>query len=85
MRFGRCWAADPVVARRVGRIALAGDAAHDNSSLGGQRTNTGIGDAVELAAALDVALQTDSPDRSTRMLAFASRRFAWQLSALVYR
>ncbi len=46
---------------RVGRIALAGDAAHDNSPLGGQGMNTGIGDAVALAGALDAALQSDSP------------------------
>jgi 2-polyprenyl-6-methoxyphenol hydroxylase-like FAD-dependent oxidoreductase len=46
----------------VGRIALAGDAAHDNSPLGGQGMNTGIGDAVALAAALDRAIERHSPD-----------------------
>jgi 2-polyprenyl-6-methoxyphenol hydroxylase-like FAD-dependent oxidoreductase len=109
---------------RLGRIALAGDAAHDNSPLGGQGMNTGIGDAVALAGALDTALQSDSPDAleayarvrrpvakqvvmMTNMLTrlalmdrqlrtlrnvtlrgispFVSRRFAWQLSGLVYR
>ena len=41
----------------AGRIALAGDAAHHNSPLGGQGMNTGIGDAVALADALDAALE----------------------------
>jgi 2-polyprenyl-6-methoxyphenol hydroxylase-like FAD-dependent oxidoreductase len=108
----------------IARIALAGDAAHDNSPLGGQGMNTGIGDAVALASALDAALQSDSPsaldayarsrrrvakqvvrltnmltrlalmDRQVRTLRnftlrgigpLVSRRFAWQLSGLVYR
>jgi 2-polyprenyl-6-methoxyphenol hydroxylase-like FAD-dependent oxidoreductase len=41
----------------AGRIALAGDAAHHNSPLGGQGMNAGIGDAVALADALDAALE----------------------------
>jgi 2-polyprenyl-6-methoxyphenol hydroxylase-like FAD-dependent oxidoreductase len=45
-----------------GRIALAGDAAHQNSPLGGQGMNAGIGDAVALAAALDTALQHGGTD-----------------------
>jgi 2-polyprenyl-6-methoxyphenol hydroxylase-like FAD-dependent oxidoreductase len=45
----------------AGRIALAGDAAHDNSPLGGQGMNAGIGDAVALAGALDRAIENDSP------------------------
>ncbi len=40
---------------------LAGDAAHDNSPLGGQGMNTGIGAAVALGAALDAALERDGP------------------------
>jgi 2-polyprenyl-6-methoxyphenol hydroxylase-like FAD-dependent oxidoreductase len=56
---------------RVGRIALAGDAAHDNSPLGGQGMNTGIGDAVALASALDAALQAIFPMHSMYTLAFA--------------
>jgi len=64
MRFGSAGkltprGATPIV---VGRSSLAGDAAHDNSPLGGQGMNTGIGDAVELAGALDAARQSDLPD-----------------------
>jgi 2-polyprenyl-6-methoxyphenol hydroxylase-like FAD-dependent oxidoreductase len=44
----------------AGRIALAGDAAHDNSPLGGQGMNAGIGDAIALGAALDTAIEHDS-------------------------
>lgn len=39
------------------RVGLAGDAAHDNSPLGGQGMNAGIGDAIALAAALDAAIE----------------------------
>jgi 2-polyprenyl-6-methoxyphenol hydroxylase-like FAD-dependent oxidoreductase len=35
-------------AYRVGRMLLAGDAAHIHSALGGQGMNTGIGDAFNL-------------------------------------
>ncbi len=45
----------------VRRVVIAGDAAHDNSPLGGQGMNTGIGDAVALAATLNAALEHDSP------------------------
>jgi 2-polyprenyl-6-methoxyphenol hydroxylase-like FAD-dependent oxidoreductase len=47
----------------TGRVALAGDAAHDNSPLGGQGMNAGIGDATALAAALDAAIERGSPAR----------------------
>jgi 2-polyprenyl-6-methoxyphenol hydroxylase-like FAD-dependent oxidoreductase len=109
---------------RVGRLALAGDAAHDNSPLGGQGMNTGICDAAVLGGALDAALERDAPemldayaaarrpvakqvvaltngltrlalmDRQLRLLRnavleglspFIRRRFALQLSGLVYR
>jgi 2-polyprenyl-6-methoxyphenol hydroxylase-like FAD-dependent oxidoreductase len=46
----------------AGRIALAGDAAHHNSPLGGQGMNAGIGDAVAAAGALDASLEYGSPD-----------------------
>ena len=41
---------------RVGRVLLAGDAAHVHSPAGGQGMNTGILDAVTLARALEEAL-----------------------------
>lgn len=47
---------------RAGRVVLAGDAAHDNSPLGGQGMNTGIGDAVVLGDALDAALAGGTTD-----------------------
>ena len=46
----------------AGRIALAGDAAHHNSPLGGQGMNAGIGDAAALGEALDAALKRGSAD-----------------------
>jgi 2-polyprenyl-6-methoxyphenol hydroxylase-like FAD-dependent oxidoreductase len=42
---------------RQGRILLAGDAAHVHSPAGGQGMNTGIQDAIALAAALQETLQ----------------------------
>jgi 2-polyprenyl-6-methoxyphenol hydroxylase-like FAD-dependent oxidoreductase len=47
---------------RAGRVVLAGDAAHDNSPLGGQGMNTGIGDAIALGGALDAALARGTAD-----------------------
>lgn len=44
---------------RAGRVLLAGDAAHVHSPAGGQGMNTGIQDAVALAAALDAARDGD--------------------------
>ncbi|MBV9896651.1 MAG: FAD-dependent monooxygenase [Chloroflexi bacterium] len=52
---------------RAGPVALAGDAAHDNGPHGGQGMNTGIGDAVVLAGALDRAIQHDAPDLARRI------------------
>jgi len=44
-----------------GRVALAGDAAHLNSPVGGQGMNAGIQDTEVLGAALLKAIQNDSP------------------------
>lgn len=44
---------------RVGRVVLAGDAAHVHSPAGGQGMNAGILDAVRLAPALQTALAGD--------------------------
>jgi len=47
---------------RVGRVLLAGDAAHVHSPAGGQGMNTGIGDAVNLAWKLAHVLQGRAPE-----------------------
>lgn len=46
----------------VGRIALAGDAAHLNSPVGGQGMNSGIQDAYALSLKMARALETGSPE-----------------------
>lgn len=45
---------------RVGRVFLAGDAAHIHSPVGGQGMNTGIGDAVNLGWKLAAAARGDA-------------------------
>ncbi|MFI0444521.1 FAD-dependent monooxygenase [Actinomadura sp. 6N118] len=46
---------------RAGRVFLAGDAAHVHSPAGGQGMNTGIQDAVALAARLGAVLRDNAP------------------------
>jgi 2-polyprenyl-6-methoxyphenol hydroxylase-like FAD-dependent oxidoreductase len=57
---------------RVGRMFLAGDAAHLNTPAGGMGLNGGIHDAFELAAALIDVLRNAAPD--TRLDAYDARR-----------
>ena len=47
---------------RVGRVLLAGDAAHVNSPIGAMGMNSGIHDAVNLAAKLSSVLRGDAGD-----------------------
>jgi 3-(3-hydroxy-phenyl)propionate hydroxylase len=60
------WQSDFRLHRRIsskladGRIALAGDAAHLNSPVGGQGMNAGMADAAALAGALEYTLRIDS-------------------------
>ncbi len=68
----------------AGRIALAGDAAHHNSPLGGQGMNAGIGDAVALGGALDASLEHGTPDPLEAYTA-ARRPVAQQIVAITNR
>ncbi|SDW96903.1 2-polyprenyl-6-methoxyphenol hydroxylase [Saccharopolyspora shandongensis] len=47
---------------RLGRVLLAGDAAHIHSPLGGQGLNTGIGDAMNLGWKLAATVHGHAPD-----------------------
>jgi 2-polyprenyl-6-methoxyphenol hydroxylase-like FAD-dependent oxidoreductase len=68
----------------AGRIALAGDAAHHNSPLGGQGMNAGIGDAVAVAAALDASLDHGAAD-PLAAYSVARRAVAEQIVAITNR
>ena len=52
-----------VTTYRLGRVLLAGDAAHVHSPFGGQGLNLGIGDAVNLGWKLAAVAQGRMPDR----------------------
>lgn len=66
-RHTTVWSSEFRLHRRVaarftaGRVALAGDAAHLNSPVGGQGMNSGIQDVAGLLPALDRALDRDDP------------------------
>ncbi|GAA3447595.1 FAD-dependent oxidoreductase [Planomonospora venezuelensis] len=62
----------------LGRVLLAGDAAHVNNPLGGMGMNSGIHDAVEMGTALADVLTGSAPygGRPARLEAAAARRRA---------
>ncbi|WP_172830540.1 FAD-dependent monooxygenase, partial [Mycobacterium asiaticum] len=53
---------------RVGRVFLAGDAAHVHSPIGGQGMNTGIGDAMNLGWKLASVVRGDLRDENAELL-----------------
>ncbi len=53
---------------RIGRVFLAGDAAHVHSPLGGQGMNTGIGDAMNLGWKLAAAVRGSAPPSTAGQL-----------------
>ncbi len=69
---------------RVGRVLLAGDAAHVHSPAGGQGMNLGITDAIALADALAEVLHGSS-DTALDAYATAQRRRAEQVLKLTGR
>ncbi len=93
-RYQRVWATGepcPIVHRniyrvhqrvatryRVGRGALAGDAAHVNNPLGGMGLNGGIHDAVMLSGAIGRAFESNGDDTALDHYANERRRIAVQ-------
>jgi 2-polyprenyl-6-methoxyphenol hydroxylase-like FAD-dependent oxidoreductase len=69
---------------RVGRLLLAGDAAHVHSPAGGQDMNTGIQDAVALADAL-LQVLAGAPDSLLDRYARDRRAVAQQVLSLTGR
>jgi 3-(3-hydroxy-phenyl)propionate hydroxylase len=61
---------------RIGRILLAGDAAHVNNPLGGMGMNSGIHDAVLEAAALAEVIAGTAPQSRLDEVAMARREVA---------
>lgn len=66
---------------KVGRVFLAGDAAHIHSPAGGQGMNTGIGDAVNLSWKLAAVLQGKNHERLLETYEEERLPFANQLVA----
>jgi 2-polyprenyl-6-methoxyphenol hydroxylase-like FAD-dependent oxidoreductase len=67
---------------RVGRVLLAGDAAHVHSPLGGQGMNTGIGDAMNLGWKLAAAVRGSAPPWLVDSYATERHRVGAQVLAL---
>ncbi|MFE5907750.1 FAD-dependent monooxygenase [Streptomyces wedmorensis] len=61
-------------AYRVGRVFLAGDAAHVHSPAGGQGMNTGLQDAANLSWKLVAALRGEAPDAEALLDSYQSER-----------
>jgi 2-polyprenyl-6-methoxyphenol hydroxylase-like FAD-dependent oxidoreductase len=70
---------------RAGRVLIAGDAAHVHSPAGGQGMNTGIQDAVALAAALGAALGPRHDEGALDAYAEDRRRVARRVVAFTDR
>jgi 2-polyprenyl-6-methoxyphenol hydroxylase-like FAD-dependent oxidoreductase len=63
LRLATTWTdrAYQATAYRMGRVLLAGDAAHIHSPLGGQGLNLGLGDAMNLGWKLAATIRDDAP------------------------
>ncbi|WP_137988705.1 FAD-dependent monooxygenase [Streptomyces vilmorinianum] len=61
-------------AYRVGRVFLAGDAAHVHSPAGGQGMNTGLQDAANLSWKLAAVLRGEAPDPEALLDSYQSER-----------
>lgn len=61
-------------AYRVGRVFLAGDAAHVHSPAGGQGMNTGLQDAANLSWKLAAVLHGDAPDPDALLDSYQAER-----------
>ncbi|WP_405854596.1 FAD-dependent monooxygenase [Streptomyces sp. NBC_00090] len=61
-------------AYRVGRVFLAGDAAHVHSPAGGQGMNTGLQDAANLSWKLTAVLRGEAPDPEALLDSYQSER-----------
>ncbi|MFJ5099189.1 FAD-dependent monooxygenase [Streptomyces sp. NPDC088557] len=59
---------------RVGRVFLAGDAAHVHSPAGGQGMNTGLQDAANLSWKLAAVLRGDAPDPEALLDSYHAER-----------
>jgi 2-polyprenyl-6-methoxyphenol hydroxylase-like FAD-dependent oxidoreductase len=70
---------------RAGRIFLAGDAAHVHSPAGGQGMNTGIQDAIALAAPLAAVLRDGADQRTLDHYEAERRPVAADVIALTHR